>query len=78
MRGEAHVNTLEGWFSLLKRGINGTYHHVSRQHLDRYAGEFQFRYNARKVKDGERALKAIKGVEGKRLVYKDAIRKNNL
>jgi len=75
VRGEAHVNTLEGWFSLLKRGLNGTYHHVSPQHLDRYIGEFQFRYNARKVKDGERAIKAMKGAEGKRLVYKDAIKK---
>lgn len=77
VRGEAHVNTLEGWFSLLKRGLNGTYHHVSPQHLDRYIGEFQFRYNARKVKDSERALRAVKGVEGKRLVYKEAINKKN-
>lgn len=75
VRGEAHVNTLEGWFSLFKRGLNGTYHHVSPQHLDRYIGEFQFRYNARKVKDIERALRAVKGVEGKRLVYKEAIKK---
>ena len=75
VRGNVHVNTLEGWFSLLKRGLNGTYHHVSPQHLDRYIGEFQFRYSARKMKDGERAKKAIKQVEGKRLVYKDAIKK---
>ncbi|MEX2142973.1 MAG: IS1595 family transposase [Anaerolineales bacterium] len=78
VRGEAHVNTLEGWFSLLKRGINGTYHHVSPQHLDRYIGEFQFRYNARKIKDGDRAIKAMKGAEGKRLVYRDAIKKKGL
>ncbi len=75
VRENVHVNALEGWFSLLKRGLNGTYHHVSPQHLDRYVGEFQFRYNARKIKDGERARKAMKGAEGKRLVYKDAIKK---
>jgi transposase-like protein len=77
VRENVHVNTLEGWFSLLKRGLNGTYHHVSPQHLDRYVGEFQFRYNARKIKDGDRAIKAMKGAEGKRLVYKDAIKKRN-
>ena len=74
VRENVHVNTLEGWFSLLKRGLNGTYHHVSPQHLDRYVDEFQFRYNARKIKDGDRAIKAMKGAEGKRLVYKDAIK----
>lgn len=62
-------------FCLLKRGLNGIFHHVSQQSLDRYFGEFQFRYNARKIKDGERAIKAMKGAEGKRLVYKDAIKK---
>jgi transposase-like protein len=73
-RGNVHTNTLEGWFSLLKRGINGTFHHVSPQHLDRYIGEFVFRYNNRKVSDGERAIKALKQVAGKRLVYKEAIK----
>lgn len=77
VRGDVHTNTLEGWFSLLKRGINGTYHHVSPQHLDRYVGEFQFRYNARKMKDGTRTIKAIIGVEGKRLIYKEAIKKKS-
>lgn len=75
VRGDVHVNTLEGWFSLLKRGINGTFHHVSPQHLDRYVGEFEYRYNNRKLSDGERAKKAIKQVAGKRLVYKDTIKK---
>ena len=75
VREDVHVDTLEAWLSLLKRGLNGTYHHVSPQHLDRYVGEFQFRYNARKTKDGERATKAMRGAEGKRLVYKDAIKK---
>lgn len=49
---------------------------VSRQHLDRYVGEYQFRYNARKMKDGQRAMKALKGTVGKRLVYKEAIKKD--
>jgi transposase-like protein len=64
------TNTIEGYFSLLKRGINGVYHHVGRKHLHRYLSEFDFRYNNRKVTDGERALEALKGFEGKRLTYK--------
>jgi transposase-like protein len=64
------TNTIEGFFSLLKRGINGVYHHVGRKHLHRYLGEFDFRYNNREVTDGERALEALKGFEGKRLTYK--------
>lgn len=64
------TNTVEGYFSILKRGVNGVYHHVSRQHLHRYLGEFDFRYNARGVSDGERAVEALKGFEGKRLTYK--------
>lgn len=63
------TNTIEGYFSLLKRGINGVYHHVGRKHLHRYLSEFDFRYNNRKVTDGERALQALKGFEGKRLTY---------
>ncbi|MGE0735626.1 MAG: IS1595 family transposase [Alphaproteobacteria bacterium] len=70
VRGDAHVNTLEGFFSLLKRGINGTFHHVSEQHLERYLAEFDFRYNARKITDDERAAKALKGIEGKRITYR--------
>jgi len=65
------TNTIEGYFSLLKRGINGVYHHVGRNHLHRYLSEFDFRYNNRKVTDQERALEALKGFEGKRLLYKD-------
>lgn len=66
------TNTVEGYFSLLKRGVNGVYHHVGRKHLHRYLGEFDFRYNNRKITDGERALEALKGIEGKRLTYKAA------
>jgi len=72
VRGEAHTNTVESYFSILKRGITGTYHHVSQQHLKRYLGEFDFRYNERSalgVDDCERATKAVKGVVGKRVTY---------
>jgi transposase-like protein len=64
------TNSVEGYFALLKRGINGVYHHVSRRHLHRYLSEFDFRFNGRKVTDGERASEALKGFEGKRLTYK--------
>jgi len=67
------TNTVEGYFSLLKRGINGVYHHVGRKHLHRYLAEFDFRYNARETTDGQRAVNAIKTIEGKRLMYKDPI-----
>jgi len=63
------TNTVEGYFSLLKRGIMGTYHHVGRKHLHRYMSEFDFRYNERQVTDGERAEKALRGFDGKRLMY---------
>jgi transposase-like protein len=65
------TNTVEGYFSLLKRGINGVYHHVGRKHLHRYLSEFDFRYNSRKETDGTRAQEALKGFEGKRLMYRD-------
>lgn len=58
---------------MLKR--NGTFHHVSEQHLDRYVGEFFYRYTNRDMNDTERAKKAVKKTEGKRLVYKEAIKK---
>jgi len=70
VRGNAYTNTVEGFFSLLKRGINGTFHHVSRGHLGRYCDEFAFRYERRKVSDGTRAGLLVQGAEGKRLTYK--------
>ena len=70
MRGEAYTNTVEGFFSILKRGINGVYHHVGRGHLARYCDEFAFRYENRKVSDGQRATLLVAGAEGKRLTYK--------
>lgn len=68
-----HTNTIENYFSILKRGIVGTYHHVSQQHLKRYLGEFDFRYNERKalgVDDAARARKVLQGIAGKRLTYR--------
>lgn len=67
-----HTNTVENYFSILKRGINGVYQHVSEAHLKRYIGEFDFRYNARQVSDVERTEKALKGLGGKRLMYRPA------
>jgi transposase-like protein len=73
VRGDAHTNTVEGYFSILKRGIYGVYHHVSQDHLKRYLGEFDFRYNYRMAlgfSDADRAAKAVEGVAGKRLTYR--------
>jgi transposase-like protein len=75
VRGDTHTNTIEGYFSILKRGINGVYHHVSPQHLKRYLAEFDFRYNQRAalgVNDEARADHLIRGIVGKRLMYKDS------
>jgi transposase-like protein len=70
-----HTNTVESYFSIFKRGVIGTYHHVSAEHLKRYLGEFDFRHNERialGVDDTERTAKAIKGAGGKRLTYRQA------
>jgi transposase-like protein len=75
VRGDAHTNTIEGYFSILKRGITGVYHHVSPQHLKRYLAEFDFRYNQRAalgVNDEARADNLVRGIVGKRLTYKDS------
>lgn len=75
VRGDVHTNTIEGYFSVMKRGIIGTYHHVSQQHLKRYLAEFDFRYNERSalgVEDAERMTKSVKGIVGKRLTYADS------
>ena len=73
VRGDAHSNTVEGYFAILKRGVIGTYHHVSEAHLKRYLAEFDFRYNERAalgVDDATRTVKAIQGITGKRLTYR--------
>jgi hypothetical protein len=67
VRGVVHTNTVEGFFSLLKRGIIGTFHHVSAHHLHRYLSEFDFRYNLRSTTDGERAAEIARAAEGKHL-----------
>ncbi len=69
VRGNAHTNTVESFFSLIKRGVIGAFHHVSKQHLHRYLNEFNFRYNRRKCEDAERTIMAIKKAEGKRLFF---------
>jgi transposase-like protein len=71
-RGEVHTNTLEGFFSVLKRGLVGVYQHVDKRHLDRYLAEFDFRQNNRErlgINDTQRAEIALKGVVGKRLTH---------
>lgn len=67
--GFMHTNTVEGYFSIFKRGIAGVYQHCSQQHLKRYLCEFDFRYNERGVTDHERTEKALGGIKGKRLTY---------
>jgi transposase-like protein len=66
------TNAIEGYFANLKRGINGVYHHVGKQHLHRYLSEFDFRYNSRKEKDGDRTLMALKSTTGRRLMLRDS------
>lgn len=70
VRGDAYTNTVESYFSLLKRGVNGSFHHVSPEHLQRYCNEFSFRWNSRKITDEERTEIALRATEGKRLTYK--------
>jgi len=75
VRGSVHTNTLEGYFSIFKRGMKGVYQHCSEKHLHRYLAEFDFRYNnrvAKGVHDEARATKALLGVSGKRLKYRDS------
>ena len=73
VRGDAYTNTIEGYFSIFKRGMKGVYQHCKEKHLHRYLAEYDFRYNHRSangVEDGERATFALRGVVGKRLTYK--------
>jgi transposase-like protein len=73
VRGDVHTNTLEGFFSLFKRGLVGTYQHIDEKHLNRYLAEFDFRQNTRAklgIDDATRTAIAVKGCEGKRLTYR--------
>lgn len=68
--GINHTNTVENFFSIFKRGVIGTYHHMSEAHLHRYTAEFDFRYNTRQISDKERCDMALQGIAGKRLTYR--------
>ena len=73
VRGDVYTNTLEGYFSIVKRGIYGVYQHVSEAHLKRYLCEFDFRYSNRiklGIDDVARTDLAVKGIKGKRLTYR--------
>ena len=73
VRGDAYSNTVEGYFSILKRGVYGTFHHISEAHLHRYLAEFDFRYSTRAalgISDVERAEELLRGAKGKRLMYR--------
>jgi len=73
VRGDAYTNTVEGYYSIFKRGMNGVYQHCAEKHLHRYLSEFDFRYSNRValgIDDGERRTLAIKGAAGKRLTYR--------
>jgi transposase-like protein len=72
VRGIVHTNFAESYFSLLKRGILGTFHHVSEEHMPRYLSEFDYRWNRRDKNDGERTIEAIRNTTGKRLLYRDS------
>ena len=75
VRGDAHTNTVEGYFSLLKRGVVGTFHHVSEQHLPLYLAEFDHRHNTRFLTDGERTVIGLRKAKGKRLTYRQPVSK---
>ena len=70
-RGPIHTNTAESSHALVKRGIVGIYHSVSREYLHRYLWQFDFLWNTRQMNDGERTVLAIKSAEGKRLMYQE-------
>jgi transposase-like protein len=73
VRGNVHTNTVEGVFSIFKRGLDGVYQHCGSDHLHRYLAEFDFRYNNRAklgIDDNQRTIRALMGIEGKRLTYR--------
>ena len=74
-RGDVHTNTVEGFYSVFKRGMKGVYQHCSERHLHRYVAEFDFRYNNRTrlgVEDAQRTINALRGIVGKRLTYRQS------
>ncbi|MBW1673939.1 MAG: IS1595 family transposase [Deltaproteobacteria bacterium] len=72
VRGQIYTNTVENYFSILKRGLVGVYQHVGANHLRKSNGEFDFRYNHRDLSDIERTEVALAGIQGKRLLYRDS------
>jgi transposase-like protein len=72
VRGDVHTNTAESSFALVKRGLMGIYHSVSKEYLHRYIWQFDFLWNNRQMNDGERTALAIRSAEGKRLMYRAA------
>ncbi len=75
-RGETHTNTVEGFYSVFKRGMKGVYQHCAEKHLHRYVAEFDFRYNNRVrlgVDDAARTRNALRGIVGKRLTYRSGV-----
>lgn len=73
VRGLAHTQSVDGFFSLLKRGVVGTFHHISEQHLPLYLAEFDHRHNTRFLTDGERTIIGLQKTNGKRLLYKQPV-----
>jgi transposase-like protein len=73
VRGDVHTNSIEGFFGMLKRGLNGIYHSVSKKHLHRYLSEFEFRHDNGAMSDGQRMVKAIKAANHKRLTYRQLV-----
>jgi transposase-like protein len=73
VRGDVTTNRVEGFFGLIRRGMHGIYHSVSREHLPRYINEFEWRFNHRKMTDGERVAAAIRAAQGKRLMYRQPV-----
>ena len=70
MRGDATTNPAESFFAILKRGVIGTFHSVSKKHLHRYVSEFEFRWNTRGMDDGARMRSLVQAGDGKRLLYR--------
>lgn len=73
VRGEVHTNSVEGFFGMLRRGLDGIYHSVSKKHLHRYLSEFEFRHDNRFLSDGERMVKAIKSANHKHITYRQVV-----
>lgn len=71
VRDGVTTNHAESYFAQLKRSLDGTYHHVSREHLPRYLAEFDYRWSTRKMPDGERAVRTIQQATGRRLTYRE-------